>query len=502
MEYNPVNLALQGRGAGRIPHVHARSVRLLGDRVRLPRIAAGDRRPRSWRGSPHAVQRAAARVHGRRRRSYYSGLDPRRQHVRPGHRSARSTPKRQLKLARELWQLAETRPLKPGETYALLRRNFDARPVRGPAERALRGQVHRRPHAAFRPRGQRPRAARAGPGRQAARGARSCSPTTYLRRRQLPLPARSCAASRSPTSTSTTRDACGRMRADRRRRGRPAGARAAALGARPAVGRRRSRSACSTTSSRSRDPTQALRLAELYATLHAAILSELATGEDIPLVRRNLQREYAARGRHGADCGRSATMPADARALLRGRRPSSCATRPRSPRGDRDAADARASGREPPIAGRSAEGAAGAAGRLTGAHQGRPMAQGTQRRGGSRSVVLAPPDNRALANLCGPLDANLRQIEAALDVAITHRGGAFTVAGETRAGAARRGGAAALLRRRGKAAVRRRHPAGAGRDRDAAEGASAASKPPPMARRTCARAAPTCTDARRTRSST
>jgi phosphate starvation-inducible PhoH-like protein len=45
------------------------------------------------------------------------------------------------------------------------------------------------------------------------------------------------------------------------------------------------------------------------------------------------------------------------------------------------------------------------------------------------SVTLSPPDNRALANLCGPLDANLRQIEAACDVAITHRGDAFTIAG-------------------------------------------------------------------------
>ena len=49
----------------------------------------------------------------------------------------------------------------------------------------------------------------------------------------------------------------------------------------------------------------------------------------------------------------------------------------------------------------------------------------------SRLIVsLAPPDNRALANLCGPLDANLRQIEAALDVTITHRAAAFTVAGD------------------------------------------------------------------------
>jgi phosphate starvation-inducible protein PhoH and related proteins len=46
------------------------------------------------------------------------------------------------------------------------------------------------------------------------------------------------------------------------------------------------------------------------------------------------------------------------------------------------------------------------------------------------SVTLSPPDNRALANLCGPLDENLRQIEAALDVAISHRAGAFIVSGE------------------------------------------------------------------------
>jgi phosphate starvation-inducible protein PhoH and related proteins len=44
-------------------------------------------------------------------------------------------------------------------------------------------------------------------------------------------------------------------------------------------------------------------------------------------------------------------------------------------------------------------------------------------------LTLSPLDNRALANLCGPLDANLRQIEAALDVSIAHRGGEFTLSG-------------------------------------------------------------------------
>jgi phosphate starvation-inducible PhoH-like protein len=47
----------------------------------------------------------------------------------------------------------------------------------------------------------------------------------------------------------------------------------------------------------------------------------------------------------------------------------------------------------------------------------------------TETVTLAPLDNRALANLCGPLDANLRQIEAALDVTIARRGASFTVTG-------------------------------------------------------------------------
>jgi phosphate starvation-inducible PhoH-like protein len=55
-------------------------------------------------------------------------------------------------------------------------------------------------------------------------------------------------------------------------------------------------------------------------------------------------------------------------------------------------------------------------------------------------VTLAPLDNRVLANLAGPMDSNLRQIEAALDVTIAHRGGVFTITGDparaARAGAA------------------------------------------------------------------
>jgi hypothetical protein len=46
-----------------------------------------------------------------------------------------------------------------------------------------------------------------------------------------------------------------------------------------------------------------------------------------------------------------------------------------------------------------------------------------------RDLTLSPLDNRALANLCGPLDANLRQIEAALDVSIAHRSADFALTG-------------------------------------------------------------------------
>ena len=44
-------------------------------------------------------------------------------------------------------------------------------------------------------------------------------------------------------------------------------------------------------------------------------------------------------------------------------------------------------------------------------------------------LVLSPVDNQRLANLCGPLDENLRQIETALDVTIKRRGERFALRG-------------------------------------------------------------------------
>ncbi|ARU30374.1 phosphate starvation-inducible protein PhoH [Sulfuriferula sp. AH1] len=46
-------------------------------------------------------------------------------------------------------------------------------------------------------------------------------------------------------------------------------------------------------------------------------------------------------------------------------------------------------------------------------------------------VTFAPVDNTKLANLCGVLEENLRQIEIALDVSITRRGEHFHITGKT-----------------------------------------------------------------------
>ena len=47
----------------------------------------------------------------------------------------------------------------------------------------------------------------------------------------------------------------------------------------------------------------------------------------------------------------------------------------------------------------------------------------------STDVVLDPPDNERLANLCGPLDEHLRQIERRLGVEINNRGNSFRIIG-------------------------------------------------------------------------
>jgi phosphate starvation-inducible PhoH-like protein len=45
-------------------------------------------------------------------------------------------------------------------------------------------------------------------------------------------------------------------------------------------------------------------------------------------------------------------------------------------------------------------------------------------------ITLQPEDNTRLANLCGPLDENIKQIETALEVNINRRGATFSITGK------------------------------------------------------------------------
>ncbi len=53
-----------------------------------------------------------------------------------------------------------------------------------------------------------------------------------------------------------------------------------------------------------------------------------------------------------------------------------------------------------------------------------------------RDFVLEPEDIQRLANLCGPFDEHLRQMELRLGVEIANRGHVFRVTGEAKATAA------------------------------------------------------------------
>ena len=118
------------------------------------------------------------------------------------------------------------------------------------------------------------------------------------------------------------------------------------------------------------------------------------------------------------------------------------------------------------------------------------------------SVTLAPLDNRALANLTGPLDANLRQIEAALDVAITHRGGVVHDRRRPDAGRARGAKRCSASTPRRRSRCRSTTSSSAWSRSRRAQRRTGAGRRATTGRRRCTRAAPTCTGARRTRSRT
>ena len=111
-------------------------------------------------------------------------------------------------------------------------------------------------------------------------------------------------------------------------------------------------------------------------------------------------------------------------------------------------------------------------------------------------IAFRPVDNERLANLCGALDENLRQIETALDVGIARRGERFALTGrpdQTRV-------AAQVLKsfyEQAKSALSLEDV-----QLGLIEAGSPASMARPRAAPSSSRAARTCTGARRARCST
>jgi hypothetical protein len=244
---------------------------------------------------------------------YFSGLDPLANTFDLGT-DPLAYAGRQLKLARELWQLTEARSLQPDETYALLRRNFSRGlfEVQGSATYAVKyigGLTLRSDHAGS---GRAPLEPISADRQRAALTLLAATvfaadsfrfPPSFLRRLAIDDfdvdDARDLGRAVPPVDVAVDQQVLALHRA----------VLGPLLG--PDIAQRLLNNELKVA-----DPAQALRLAELYATLHAAIFSELKTGQDIPLIRRNLQRDYVSRV--SIVLLRPATsMPADARALLR-----------------------------------------------------------------------------------------------------------------------------------------------------------------------------------------
>ena len=222
--------------------------------------------------------------------------------------------RKRLSLVRELWQRTESLDLKPGDSYSVLRRNF----TRGLNE-AGQGAVFASKYIG----GLTTLRDRAGSGRQPfmpvdavkQRAALDMLATEVLSADSFNFPP--SFLRRMTVSTFDIEDAqeLGRpappldLPIDQQVLGLQRGVLDTLMS--PSIAQRLLNNATKVD-----DPKQALKLSELYATLHAAVWSELKTGKDIPLVRRNLQREYATRVAN-ALLKPAGSMPADARALMR-----------------------------------------------------------------------------------------------------------------------------------------------------------------------------------------
>jgi hypothetical protein len=311
MEYNPANIALKGEKQG---EYHMSTLGPYdywaieyGYRELAPdREAAGLTSIATRSSEPQLAFMADDSL-------YYSGLDPRVNTFDLGA-DPLAFAERQIMLGRELWQLTEARSLKNGENYALLRRNF----TRGLFEIHQSAQ-----HAAKFIGGLTLHSDYAGDRRP------PLEPVPASKQRAaLKLLATSVFAADSFRFSPTflSRLAINEFDIDDARvLGRSIPTVDVAVDQRvldvhravlaplfgPEIAQR-----LLNNELKVRDKADALTLAEMYATVHRAVWSELAAGEDIPLIRRNLQREYVTRVAMVV-LRPTGTMPADARALLR-----------------------------------------------------------------------------------------------------------------------------------------------------------------------------------------
>jgi len=311
MEYAPVNIALKGEQQGEYhtstlgPYDYwaveygYKEVAPGQEPAELARIADRSK-------EPHLAFMADDAL-------YYSGLDPRVNTFDLGT-DPLAYAERQLKLGRELWQITETRSLKDGEQFALLRRNFN---------RGLFEVQHSAQQAAKYVGGLTMHSDHSGSGRAPLEPIPAAKQRAALNLLAATvLSAESFRFSPSFLSRLSITDfdiddarVLGRsvptvdVAVDQQVLEVQRSVLAPLLG--PEIAQR-----LLNNELKVREPSDALTVAELYATLHRSIWSEVVTGDDIPLIRRNLQREYVSRVA-GTLVKPVPTMPADARALLR-----------------------------------------------------------------------------------------------------------------------------------------------------------------------------------------
>jgi hypothetical protein len=311
MEYAPVNIALKGERQG---EYHAstlgpydywaieygyKEVAHEEEAAELARIAGRSK-------EPHLAFMADDAL-------YYSGLDPRVNTFDLGT-DPLAYAERQLQLGRELWQITESRALKDGEQYALLRRNFN---------RGLFEVQHSAQQAAKYVGGLTLHSDRAGPGRAPLEPIPAAKQRAALN--LLAVTVLSAESFRFSPSFLSRLAITDQDIDDARVLGRSVPSVDVAVDQQvlevqrsvlvPLMGPEIAQRLLN-NELKVKDPSDALTVAELYSTLHRAIFSEIATGEEIPLIRRNLQREYVSRVASTL-LKPLPTMPADARALMR-----------------------------------------------------------------------------------------------------------------------------------------------------------------------------------------